>query len=744
MAPAFENSAPAMSGIEPRDERDLRIWSAIAMWLGGGCAIAAGALLLGSSARHFIGLLALAGFCIAAAATTFAGFRSASNPTLYVLTNIFSTLGALTVWLACLWSGGPSSSLIGLYFFPVLYDAYFFRAREAVPHLVLNTMLAASPLLYAESLHGTQFPGRIAVIALVMVGMSAVVGNRKRHLLDAELNSRRQALSDPLTGLHNLRSLRAVAARRKPSPGAGVLVIDIDDFKAVNTRYGHTGADELLRRVGAELLALSDERDCVARIGGDEFAVFVHGRTQVEIEALTAACGAAVRRASASIGGEGAAVSASVGHAIYPRDGRAFSELLASADDAMYVRKAALRRVEIERPTVVPPALLTFVDDSRRRREHHSGTAVGGSRLRLAEGATAGASGAGGPLGWLRGRPANSLAGAAAWLSAAATTLIVMLLPDTDNAHRPAVLALIGWATLMAALVLLVAPAIGRRAYVVSDAIAVPGIAAGVYFTGGTTSPLLPLMFLGVTAAACFSPPRGTLLHLLGAVVVFASPFAYASAEARLEFSVRFIALVTTACVLVGIVLYNRRELAQAEQASRELASHDPLTGLPNRRAFERRVTGALRTMTLDPAAVMSVSIIDLDNFKRVNDVHGHAAGDRVLKAIASALTAITRREDSLTRIGGDEFALVAEGVDGTVSQALGERCVKAVEEAVAQAGYGDCEVSATVGYAIFPHHGRTLDALVENADSALMQAKSAGKRAVAAAAGPPAHVPAG
>ena len=319
-------------------------------------------------------------------------------------------------------------------------------------------------------------------------------------------------------------------------------------------------------------------------------------------------------------------------------------------------------------------------------------------------------------------------------------TLTVILLPYADTSHASLVLVMIAGAVAMGVFMVLFAPAIGDSAYASSDVLGVLSIAFGVYLTGGTTSPLLPLVFLQATFAAYFSPPRGALLRLLGVVLVCASPFTYAPDGAQLAFVVRVIAIVTTATVLVGIILYNKRELAQAEESSRELASHDPLTGLPNRRSFRRDVIRALRETGAGAGLGLSIAIIDVDNFKRVNDLHGHAAGDELLTRIARALSGVTREADIVARIGGDEFALLAPGADASTAQMLGERCVEATETAVIEAGYAECDVSATVGYALFPQHGATFQELLQAADSALMNAKDRGKHMVASA---PARAPA-
>ncbi len=154
---------------------------------------------------------------------------------------------------------------------------------------------------------------------------------------------------------------------------------------------------------------------------------------------------------------------------------------------------------------------------------------------------------------------------------------------------------------------------------------------------------------------------------------------------------------------------------------SQEEASVDPMTGVANRRAFDR----ALRDCFEKRGHTFVLAVLDVDDFKRINDTYGHAKGDTVLRMVADALKAAVRGDDLVARIGGDEFALIATGL--TLSQA--ERRLHAVTTTLkgANAGMGESHVTISCGIAEYSA-GDTPLSLMTRADEAVYDAKRRGK----------------
>ncbi|MBK7902485.1 MAG: GGDEF domain-containing protein [Proteobacteria bacterium] len=155
-------------------------------------------------------------------------------------------------------------------------------------------------------------------------------------------------------------------------------------------------------------------------------------------------------------------------------------------------------------------------------------------------------------------------------------------------------------------------------------------------------------------------------------------------------------------------------------------ALHDAATGLPNRVLFDDRVTQGI-SLAERHGWSLAVMFLDLDRFKSINDDHGHAAGDLVLREVASRLSQHARDEDTICRGGGDEFLYL---LVNPKSRADVERKALAVLSDIAQAikvGGRDLVIRASIGVALYPRDGTTVDQLVRNADTAMYRAKNGG-----------------
>jgi diguanylate cyclase (GGDEF)-like protein len=164
-------------------------------------------------------------------------------------------------------------------------------------------------------------------------------------------------------------------------------------------------------------------------------------------------------------------------------------------------------------------------------------------------------------------------------------------------------------------------------------------------------------------------------------------------------------------------------ELAVALEEVTRLSRTDALTGLTNRRAWLEHAEAAVR-QARRYGHELSLILVDVDHFKRVNDTRGHQIGDDVLIAVSRALAATVRDSDLVGRLGGEEFVVLLPETAASAAAVVAERCREAVR-ASSQTGL---VVTASFGIATYPHHGDRLEVVLANADAAMYAAKERGR----------------
>ena len=178
---------------------------------------------------------------------------------------------------------------------------------------------------------------------------------------------------------------------------------------------------------------------------------------------------------------------------------------------------------------------------------------------------------------------------------------------------------------------------------------------------------------------------------------------------------------------LERVVEARTQGLEAANKQLRHLASHDALTGLPNRVLLDDRLSQAVAHAEQDGHS-FGVAMFDLDRFKVVNDSLGHRAGDALIKEVAHRLAGVARGTDTVGRLGGDEFLFIMDRLAKREdAEHIARRAVKALELPIRLDGV-DLHTSASIGIAMFPADGKSAEALIANADAAMYCAKQRGR----------------
>ena len=481
-----------------------------------------------------------------------------------------------------------------------------------------------------------------------------------------------RAEHDALTGLRNHGQFQrefaeTIAGAEGPF---ALLMLDLDSFKAFNDACGHPAGDALLAGVAAALRSGIREGDSAYRYGGDEFAVILPGANR--IEAYEAA--ERIRQAVLDIADRtGPRVSISVGVACHPEDGATKDELVAVADQSLYMAKPSSQADGAETGRHDP--YLAALDQ----------TAIALMNRRD-------------PTELL-----ETIITRAAALLGTPHGFIYLVEPDGES-----LVCRHGMGIFSDYLGFRMPITDGVSGLVVRER---RGIAVDNYDTWSGRAKTLPTSVFGaVVGVPLTSGPR--VIGVIG----------LASGVRERRFGELEIAALTRFAQLASIALDNANLFETAQRG----ALYDPITGLPNRELLSDRIAHALSWAREAEDESIALVLLDLDRFKTINESLGHAFGDQLLAAVGERLSACLRPGDTVARFGGDEFGIILDGFRGLEeAHPIAERIIEVLR---APFTLGDREwfVNASLGIAI-ARPGRSDPAdLFREAEIALVQAKRA------------------
>ncbi|BFU44737.1 hypothetical protein KRMM14A1004_29740 [Krasilnikovia sp. MM14-A1004] len=568
--------------------------------------------------------------------------------------------------------GGIRSPLGALVPISVAFYAIMMPPRA----FVVVTSVAALEY-WAVALLGGPAPAGYAVVYTLGLGGVSTLCLRHSAALAALRRRLAQATRvDPLTGSLNRRGFdeqleRAVEQARTGEP-VTLILTDLDRFKLINDTWGHQAGDDVLAATARTMSGALRDTDLVGRLGGDEFGALLTGTGPQEAPAIVERLRTALENGA----------PASLGYASCPAEATTVEELRRLADARAYADKTtrtgrtpAETHVRRARELGAGPAAARVSGNERRRRSIAdmgllcmSNTAVGMVYA----------------LGFGQHQPHRLLMAVLFAVGFGYGAWFVRVADRTSRSPRARLLMAVHGIAMLA--LTAGAPMLNggvETATGLGMLAPMPLIALGAHLR--MALPLIVLNGAGyLVVAATFGAPGVwyPVLHLLG------------------------FSAVAAACAIQG------RDSARQRRRLTVLSQTDALTGLLNRRGFEQRAAGLLR-----PAEAYGLVLLDLDGFKTLNDTAGHAAGDELLRWVATTLTGQAPPGSVVGRLGGDEFVALIPGDD---PQAHAERMRAAMAP----------RTCASAGVAAPGPDGADFAALYARADAELYAEKSARRRA--------------
>lgn len=630
-------------------------------------------------------------------------------------THVLIGCGLFIITYGGIVDGAKHSAFVLLIMWPVLVPVYIFPARYSLPYLLAGTIACVVGIAVIDD------PSAYAIVTgslILAIGLTTVVSQRELRMM-SRINGE-LAVTDPLTGIANLRRLGermrdAIAMAERGGDEVALFVLDLDNFKQVNDRFGHQRGDDLLRAVAGQIAQTIGKGDLLARRGGDEFAVLATVRNDHirdgGLDRLRSQLESAVRVARERSCPE-VTPTATVGFVVR-RPGETSQALLARADDALHDRKVDAHEVG-ERGTDAELA-------HHRRRLAHRGPAHQVSHTMRGSAAEV-------ESDLKMARSIKRVLGrTVAWemvaaIDAAMSLAVVGAMLTATGAELIAPLSLAA----TVALGLLAAFAVvasrresGERAmhFVI---VATLICTTAIVFSADALRPAVVDLYLGPMVCAFYAfPARRAFAYYWSTVALYAAALVTADYPYAVE---RIGMMLSVTLVMVVMLAKARRRIANYTVNAVKLSVVDPLTGAVNVRGLRRATADAIER-SMGSSLVPALIAVDLDEFKLVNDRFGHSTGDRMLKAVTSAMHDAIRVGDTLARRGGDEFAAVCL-VDGRAeANALAARLAARIYDARIEL-CPSLRATATVGTAIW-QPGEDADDFLARADAELHGAKA-------------------
>jgi diguanylate cyclase (GGDEF)-like protein len=324
------------------EDRPLAGQLAGALYITGAFSITCLLFMPGVETDHWVVALALAGYGAAwGLVCLFAIPWERVHP---LVSHFSSSMGLPIVAVGMAATGGAQSPVGAFLFFVIFYAAYFYRPAEAIPYFFACLVVQGLPLVYDSNAVDDGLVGQLFILGPTYFALGGLILAGKRRLVELREQAHRLSREDPLTELSNRRALMEVLERRvggrRTSDRMGLLMVDLDGFKDVNSLYGHPAGDEVLRKTAVALQTAVRPEDMVARLGGDEFAIVAFGTSQQAMAGLTDRVQQAIKAADERLELPDFSLRASLGWALYPDHAGAVDELIAAADLGTRAAKA--------------------------------------------------------------------------------------------------------------------------------------------------------------------------------------------------------------------------------------------------------------------------------------------------------------------------------------------------------------------------------------------------------------------